>query len=333
MVRRFLFALAALSLPMAGAATGVVQTVQPASAASAPWHFPNPAIAVDNAGNQYVFWQGTNGGLWEAYNNGSWHGPIGFRAGTLGSTPTVAVSNTRYAYSGSHIYYDQYVVWKGTDNRLWFLYWNGKWNGPYSLGMGPLGSRPSISTDDAGVLTAVWRGTDNALWYAYSTTNPSASGWSGPHRAGDGPLGSMPSATGPVGGGYVDAGWTGTGPGFDLWYHAEDGTLHNVGMGPLDSPPSLVSVPGGSYRVGFWAGTDSALWSGEWRYIATTHTLSTSGPGRIGLGPLGSAPMAAFEYNTYYVVWQGTDRNLWEGTCNVVGTCWALNKVAGMGPL
>jgi hypothetical protein len=47
---------------------------------------------VDSNGHTYVYWEGTNGDLWEAYWNGSWRGPIDHGMGTLGSAPTVAVS-------------------------------------------------------------------------------------------------------------------------------------------------------------------------------------------------------------------------------------------------
>jgi len=33
----------------------------------------------------------------------------------------------------------QYVYWKGTDNNLWEAFYDGRWNGPLNLNMGPLG--------------------------------------------------------------------------------------------------------------------------------------------------------------------------------------------------
>src|SRR5690242_18862623 len=74
-----------------------------------------------------------------------------------------------------------YVVWQGTDNALWMTYFDGtRWIGACKLGMGPLGSRPSISRDESNVLTVGWKGTDGGLWYAYSPPNPGCGGWSGP---------------------------------------------------------------------------------------------------------------------------------------------------------
>ncbi|MBO0884763.1 MAG: hypothetical protein J2P17_31415 [Mycobacterium sp.] len=319
MVRRLRSTLAALVLLLAATVAGV-QAAQPAMAAS--WLYPNPSIAVSSNGDRWVFWQGTNGGLWEAYYNGSWHGPTGIsQMGTLGSVPTVAVIGG-----------NPYVVWKGTDGHLWLGYWNSGWHGPYNLGMGTLGTRPSIMADQQGELAVVWRGTDNNLWEAYSTQSPpSGSGWSGPHNLGDGPLGSSPSATGSVAGQYVDAGWTGTAPQRDLWWHQGNGIFKSLGMGPLNSPPSIVDVGMDTY-VGFWGGTDYNLWYGQWQYNINTGT-SVKAWGKIGLGPLGGAPSAAFDGHAYYVVWKGTNAGLWEGTCNLNGACWSLNQVPGMGPL
>ena len=47
---------------------------------------------------QLVFWQGTDGHLWEAWYTGAWHGPVDWTARwgshvTLGSAPSVWVSS------------------------------------------------------------------------------------------------------------------------------------------------------------------------------------------------------------------------------------------------
>jgi hypothetical protein len=134
------------ALALAAVVTAIaVPAAQPAAAASAPWHGPNPSIAVDNYSDQFVFWKGTDGGLWEAYNDGSWHGPIGLhQMGILGSPPSVAVSSTQTTNNGLPY---QYVVWEGTDRNLWLAYWDGSWHGPAKIGFGPLGSQPSVSVN------------------------------------------------------------------------------------------------------------------------------------------------------------------------------------------
>jgi hypothetical protein len=241
--------------------------------------------------------------------------------GTLGSTPTVALIGT-----------NQYVVWEGTEGHLWLAYWTGSWHGPYNLGMGQLGSRPSISVNQSNSLTVGWKGNDGNLWYAVSPQNPSASGWSGPYSLGLGPLGSSPSVTGAAGGQYLNAAWTGTAPQNDMWWHQGNGTFMNMGMGPLDSPPSVVELPLENWQ-GVWAGTDGNLWQAQWHYTINGGT-SLLDWGRLGYGPLGGAPSIGFDTNTFFVVWQGTDNGLWEETCNLAFSgCGTLTEVPGMGPL
>jgi hypothetical protein len=339
-IRKIIGVLAALVLPLAAVVAGGIQTAAPAAAAPvarAPWHNPNPSIAVTPTGNQFVFWKGRNGRLWEAYKNrgGSWRGPISItKMGILGSTPSAAINLHTY---------DQDVVWQGRDGELWFGCWNGKrWYGPTNLHMGHIGSRPAIASDGQGHLSVVWEGTNRALWTAnYSPDSGSCSAaasgrWSGPKSLGDRPLNSPPTAT--LANGPLDVAWTGTAPQYDIWYNT-GGTLVHIGMGPLDSAPSLLSALSDGYAQAFWAGTNGGLWFGQWRWLALTHTLSKDGPGQItqsngrGMGPLGSAPSAAFATPSYYVVWQGQDNNLWEATLNLATGKNTLTKVPGMGPL
>jgi hypothetical protein len=331
-LRRMMTVLATVALPLACIAAAGVQAAPPAAAAS--WLNPGPSIAANDHNDQWVFWQGTNGRLWEAYNNGkSWRGPTEIsQMRRLGSEPTVAVIGV----NGVH----PYVVWRGTDGALWFGYDTNGWHGPCRLGMGPIpaGSRPSIMSDQSGVLTVAWKGANNALWYAYSTQNPSCRGWSGPHSAGDGPLGSVPSAYGPAGGKYLTATWAGTSPKQSLWYHVA-GSLYDMGDGPLGSPPSLTGYPYPSHFMAFWAGQDRALWYAE---ISTVLASPSDSPAiRLGYGPLGSAPSAAWNGNdtvsgqSWYIVWKGTNNGLWELKITFEVTSFRLQfgQVRGMGPL
>jgi hypothetical protein len=92
----------------------------------------HPAVAVNPNGTAVVFWQGTDGQLWEAQGpaKGPLSGPYPRGMGPLGSAPTVGVDQTGASYT----------FWKGTDSQLWSTYWNGSgFVGPNSLGMGPLG--------------------------------------------------------------------------------------------------------------------------------------------------------------------------------------------------
>ena len=77
-------------------------------------------------GDQYVFWEGADGGLWEGYWNGSaWVGPISIGMGPLGSAPAAGVQADG----------EVDVFWRGTTGDLWEASWaNSQWNGPDDLG-------------------------------------------------------------------------------------------------------------------------------------------------------------------------------------------------------
>jgi hypothetical protein len=52
-----------------------------------------PSVGSTSGGEQFVFWQGTDNNLWEAYfNDGKWIGSEKVGMGPLGSAPTVAVA-------------------------------------------------------------------------------------------------------------------------------------------------------------------------------------------------------------------------------------------------
>jgi hypothetical protein len=86
------------------------------------------------AGQQDVFWKGWgNNGLWGAsFHPGSgWSGPYPVpNVGNVASAPSVVVNAPRN---------EEDIWWKGTDGQLYEEYWNGQWNGPIRVGMGPLG--------------------------------------------------------------------------------------------------------------------------------------------------------------------------------------------------
>jgi hypothetical protein len=105
-----------------------------------PLYFASEIVSFLNlsaTGRRFVFWEGTDGNLWQAVWNGTaWVGPNGLGMGQLGSPPSAAVDANGATY----------VFWKGGDANLWTAFWNGTaWDGPHNLGMGPLGSAPSAT--------------------------------------------------------------------------------------------------------------------------------------------------------------------------------------------
>ncbi len=133
-----------------------------------------------------AYWRGTGpGNLWEGITasgpGGNFSGPIDVGQYPLGSAPSEAISPS----------YVVYVVWEGTDGRLWEARgYDNSWTGPYAAGVGPLGSAPTVvvtntSTDQ---LTAFWIGADDNIWEASGNENS----WSGPSSVG--PLVAYPSS-------------------------------------------------------------------------------------------------------------------------------------------
>jgi hypothetical protein len=262
-----------------------------------------PGAAVDPSNDhQYVFWAGQDGDLWEAYYNGSSWSDQDLGIGPLGSEPAVAVSPDQSSGGNSW----QYVFWKGTDGNLWEAWWDGSWNGPENLGMGPLGSEPTVGVDANGNQFVFWEGTQGNLWEAlYNGT------WNGPSDLGDGPLGSSPTvAVSPIyssgGYGYQFVFWRGTDG--NLWEAYWTGSWHgrqSLGDGPLGSPPSAATDSIGNEYV-FWAGQNAQLWEAH-------YSGSSWSGGSNGMGPLGSAPSVGVDAGSaQFVYWKGTDANLWQ---------------------
>jgi hypothetical protein len=316
-----------------------------------------PAAGADKLGNEYVFWKGTDGNLWEAYWNTydrSWKGPNKIGMGPLGSEPTVAVSPTQvFAGPGGNLFSGQYVYWTGTGpaGHLWMAYWDGSWHGPIDLGMGALGSQPAASASDVGgrqILNVYWEGNDGNVWYAYSTDPTNASSYSGPHAAsrsgkGLGPLGSSPAASSA----YSTCTlcnqddivtWWGTNSG--LWFAEynvalnswDSGAQYVSGAGSLGSAPS-VAVIGSTVN---WA------WKGSGNQDLWVFSNGQDKPADEGMGPLGSAPAIAVNDPSgtgtgyyLYVFWKGTgsSADLFEAYYSRNDNTWHGPINLGMGPL
>jgi hypothetical protein len=176
-----------------------------------------------------------------------------------------------------------------------------------------------------------WKGANSYLW-----ENAESHGqWGGPVNTQVGPLGSAPTATvGPAGSDYVF--WEGSDSA--LWEASTTATgwsaQTRVGMGPLGSQPTATSWAGASGSVTlavFWQGTDGNLWEATYPFA----TGAWSGPEKIGMGSLGSAPTATAQATStgvnIEVFWKGENSALWEGLDS--GGTWSGPKSLGMGPL
>jgi len=126
---------------------------------------PTAAEQETSAGAQIqVYWEGTNGALWEADTSGgtTWSGPTSHGMGPLGSAPAMA----------SLGYGNEDVFWGGTYGRLWQASWDSTtWNGvnlngPTSVGFGPMASAPTVAAAPPDEYDVFWVGTDSDLWEA-----------------------------------------------------------------------------------------------------------------------------------------------------------------------
>jgi hypothetical protein len=269
---------------------------------------PSAATGPQTSGGnhyQYVFWQGTDDYLWEAYWNGSWQGPLRIGFNGLNSPPSVTVTEDGV----------QHVFWRGNDGALWQGYYNGHWN-LQNLGCATLGSQPGVASDSLGDVFVFWAGSNGGLWERWF--NSQTSTWSACQRDGNmGTLGSSPTVYAFVSGGVPkqEVFWKGSTSSAELWEALWTGggwsgptNLHN---GPLGSGPSDAVSPDVPVDNIFWQGADNNLWE-----------FGVSGPQKRGYGPLGSRPGAAGSDNgRIYVFWEGTDRNLWEVSWN--GSSWS----------
>jgi hypothetical protein len=191
-----------------------------------------PAVAVSRSGTAYVFWEGTNGDLYEAQGpaNGTLSGPYNRKMGPLGSAPTVGINSSDATF----------IYWEGQDGALWEGYWNGSgFVGPYDRGMATLGSKPSVAITPGGTAYVFWEGENGDLYEAQGPANGTLSG---PDNHDMGPLGSAPTA-GLDGFGNTFVYWEGKTSPHDLWEGYWNGSgwvgPFNRGQGPLGSPPAV----------------------------------------------------------------------------------------------
>jgi hypothetical protein len=345
-------------------------TARPALAATST-NGRGPSAAADEFNNQYVVWRGATGSnnLWYAYYNAytkTWNGPIDLGMGTLGSEPTIAVSDQVFAGPGGKEFNAQYVYWRGTDGYLYMAYWQGSWHGPVRINV-PLCSQPSATALLAPTglkIYVYWKGLGNTasacqassgaeLWYAFSlTANPTAaSNYSGPnYDSYAGLVGSSPSVTSTgeecsVGGTTCDdlaiIAWQGQDGGlwseqFNVLTGNVTGPTEDSYAGTLGSPPSVAG-----YFVNTSTQTFDIVWQGGGadHYLRIGHSENGSYLPVSDLtssGGLGSAPTIADSQalgNVYvFGIGGGAQHDLWEAYWNASNGVWSVMNL-GMGPL
>jgi hypothetical protein len=192
---------------------------------------------------------------------------------------------------------------------------------PKAAGTSGVGASLGAAADAAGDQYLFWKGQDGNLWY--TVYGADSSSWSTATTVpGMGPLGSQPTV--------VLERAVLTGP--------EEGASLRPALRAQSELPPYIWV--------MWEGVDGNLWSVEGTVTyndASPPTISwPSTPSVVpGMGPLGSAPSAAYTSTlvdpNLWVFWKGVDGNLWsvEGTVSDGVVSWPSTPsvVPGMGPL
>jgi hypothetical protein len=247
----------------------------------------SPSVAVSSDGNEYMFWAGTNGDIYEAYftaSSGTWNTQDMTSAQSWGST-TSAVS---VGVNPSND--QQYVFWRGTNGDLYEGYYkSGGWNGPQDLntvfGFGNnIASAPSVAVASDGNEYVYWRGTEGDIYEAYFTASSgnwnsqdmtSAQGWGSASSAIS--VGVNPSND------YQYVFWRGVnGDLYQAYYKAGNWTgpqdlasVFNVGNNIASAPSVSVANDGNEYV--FYRGFNDDIYeayytasSGSWNKIDMT---------------------------------------------------------------
>jgi hypothetical protein len=280
---------APLAMPAAAHAQAIVQT--------------GPSAGEDEFGSQFVYWRGATGhhNLYEGWYNvytGKWSGAINLGMGTLGSEPTVAITDQVFAGPGGNEFNAQYVYWTGTNGNLYMAYWQGSWHGPIEIGDQEPCSQPAATTlypDGAPEIVIFWQGEqgycgqDNAdgsgLFYTYSYDSVD-------------PIAASDYFPGPTW--DSNAGLAGSSPSVTTVYEQE------IAGDPYALPDTAAIA---------WQGQNGKLWTQEWDALNgdTTGAVCYTAAGVIGSVPTVSGNTTAYDDEEWQIGWTGQDGILWDG--------------------
>jgi glucosylceramidase len=294
----------------------------------APPSPPPPAsasIAVNpHTGYQYAFWRTTGGRIEEAWNNGSWHGPVS-RGWSAASAPSATVNAAG----------QQFVAFAGPGGHIYEASFNRRWGRPVDLTAagdwragGTTSSVPALALNPANRRRYLfWRGADGRIREAWNNGR-----WHGPANRGWRTSSAPAAAATAAGHQYVF--WTA--PSGDLfesrhtrsWSRPVDLTRSNHWgqAGRAQSAPAVAVNSGNEHQYVFWRGRNGhmieAYFDGQWH-----------APANRGWGAA-SAPSAAVATDgQQFLLWLGPGGRLYEAwhQSEWVGPVgrWRLNVGAG----
>lgn len=281
-----------------------------------------PAVAANpQSAHQYVFWQGLDGYLQEAWFDGlRWSGPVKMTSwGKASSPPSAAIGED----------YRQYVFWQGAGGRILEAYYqHGHWRGPLNmsaaLAWGKASAPPAVAinprTDHQYVL---WRGTDGKIrqaWFNGSWHGPVNMGWqssSAPSVAVDDS--SHQYVFWAAKNGDVQEAW------YDTRWHGPVDMTKAHGWPPASAAPGAAVNPSTGRQYVFWR-------DGK-EHIQQAYTTATGWHGPLdlttgfGFGQTLSSLAASVTSNySQFVFWRATTGNIreayYEGGWHVLDLNW-----------
>jgi hypothetical protein len=263
---------------------------------------------------QYVFWAGTgNHNLWEAYWNGSWHGPteISQISNMVGNpaAPEIWYSST----SG----FPDAVAWTNNTNGISYSETTtptttSSWSSPVNREVGQIASPPSVVDAGGGAESVWWQGDNNDLYSA--SIGDGGYPTYGACNFGMGPLGSAATVTWEQ---YLNV-------------SPRKGADHPTairpdvsGNCPVNSEGSFWYGTGGQYDACWGAYQANGMWCMDWYNLDALGSSTLDGPWQDGsMGDLGSSPsLAAWGVSpTVIAFWSGTGVNpdLWTTGSNLI---------------
>lgn len=255
-----------------------------------------PSAVLQANGEKNVFYDGSNGTIWEwDYHSPTWtdYDPGGSPVGSPSSIVGKGFTDTFY---------------RGTNGTIWNLEWNGSEFIEYDLGGSPAGD-PSAVLLSGGGDDVFYRGTNGAIWgFIWNGT-----GWTNTDLGGS--AAGTPSAV--QDSVATDVYYRGTDGTIYLWEYATKWTDYHLG-GLAAGDPSAVALSGGGEDA-FYRGTNGAIWGEIW-------TGSGWASKELG-GSASGTPSAVVGPSSIDVYYRGTDATIWDWEWN--GTKWTDYHLGG----
>ena len=247
-------------------------------------------------GQQLVFWQGTDGDLWEAWYTvatNTWlsqdlsTGLLAGRGsdGTVASTPTVILTP-----GGGQ----QLAFWQGVNGHVWEAWYTvatHTWDvqdltsGRFS-GAAGVSSKPTVLlTPNAGQQLVFYQATDGDLWEAWYSVASNA------------------------------------------WQAQDLSSAQLAGAGSLASAPQVVVTPGGGQQLVFWQTAGGQLdeaWYAVGSHLWAEQDLSAAEGLQSGADLTSAPAVTALFGSEQDVFWQGPGETLWE--LYFSGTMWTAHE-------